>query len=45
LKAGIKTRIGTARYNELNLESKLSDPKNWYLPFNAEEVKLNPNLK
>jgi hypothetical protein len=45
LKAGVKTRIGTARYNALNLDSKLSDPKNWYLPFNAEEVKLNPNLK
>ena len=45
LKAAIKTRIGTARYNELNLDGKLSDAKNWYLPFNAEEVKLNPNLK
>jgi hypothetical protein len=45
LKAAVKTRIGTARYNELNLDGKLSDPKNWYLPFNAEEVKLNPNLK
>lgn len=45
LKEAIKTRIGTARYNELNLDGKLSDPSNWYLPFNAEEVKLNPNLK
>lgn len=45
LKEAIKTRIGTARYNELNLDSKLSDPANWYLPYNAEEVKLNPNLR
>jgi hypothetical protein len=45
LKEAVKTRIGIARYNELNLDSKLSDAANWYLPFNAEEVKLNPNLK
>ena len=45
MKAAIKTRIGTTRYNALGLDAKLSNPANWYLPFNAEEVKLNPNLK
>ncbi len=45
LKEAIKTRIGMARFNELNLDSKLSDLAHWYLPFNAEEVKLNPNLR
>lgn len=45
LKEAIKTRMGIARYNALNMESKLSDAANWYLPFNAEEVKLNPYLR
>jgi hypothetical protein len=45
LKNAVKTRIGVARYNELNLESKLSNPNYWYLPYNADEVRLNPNLK
>lgn len=45
LKEAIKTRMGIARYNALNLESKLSDAANWYLPFNAKEVKLNPYLR
>jgi hypothetical protein len=26
------------------IETTLSNPKNWYLPYNAEEKKLNPNL-
>lgn len=26
------------------LQSRLSNPKNWYLPYNAEEKRLNPNL-
>lgn len=26
------------------LEARLADPKNWYLPYNAEEKRLNPNL-
>jgi hypothetical protein len=45
LKEAIKTRTGVEKYNELNLDSKLSDPANWYLPFNAAEVKLNPYLR
>lgn len=45
LKEAIKKRIGANRYNQLNLEAKLSNPANWYLPYNAEEVKLNPNLQ
>lgn len=27
------------------LEARLADTKNWYLPYNAEEKRLNPNLK
>ena len=27
------------------LETRLTDTKNWYLPYNAEEKALNPNLK
>lgn len=27
------------------VEARLSDPKNWYLPYNAEEVRLNPALR
>jgi starch-binding outer membrane protein, SusD/RagB family len=27
-----------------HLDATLSNPKNWYLPFNAEEKRLNPNL-
>lgn len=45
MKAAIKKRTGAARYSELNMDSKLSNPANWYLPFNADEVRLNPNLK
>ena len=45
LKNAVKTRIGVARYNELGLETKLSNPNYWYLPYNAEELRLNPNLK
>ncbi|MCS3795043.1 RagB/SusD family nutrient uptake outer membrane protein [Niastella sp. OAS944] len=45
LKEAIKTRMGIVRYNALNMESKLADAANWYLPFNAEEVKLNPYLR
>jgi hypothetical protein len=26
------------------LETTLANPKNWYLPYNAEEKRLNPNL-
>ena len=45
LKNAVKTRIGTARYDELNLETKLSNPNYWYLPYNTEELRLNPSLK
>lgn len=45
LKNAVKTRIGTTKYDALNLETKLSNPNYWYLPYNAEELKLNPNLK
>lgn len=45
LKNAVKTRIGVARYNELNLETKLSNPAYWYMPYNANELTLNPNLK
>lgn len=44
LKAAVKSRIGTARYTELHLDSKLDNAAGWYLPFNAEEVKRNPKL-
>jgi hypothetical protein len=27
------------------LQATLIDQKNWYLPYNAEEKRLNPNLK
>jgi starch-binding outer membrane protein, SusD/RagB family len=27
-----------------HLDNVLANPKNWYLPYNAEEKKLNPNL-
>lgn len=27
-----------------HIQAKLSDPKNWYLPYNAEEKRLNPFL-
>jgi hypothetical protein len=45
LKSAVKTRIGLAKYTELNLETKLSNPNYWYLPYNADELRLNPNLK
>ncbi|MEJ6982214.1 RagB/SusD family nutrient uptake outer membrane protein [Pedobacter sp. P351] len=28
-----------------HLETTLADSKNWYLPYNANELRLNPNLK
>jgi starch-binding outer membrane protein, SusD/RagB family len=28
-----------------HLENSLSQPKNWYLPYNTEELRLNPELK
>jgi len=45
LKNAVKTRIGPAKYDALGLETKLSNPNYWYLPYNAEELKLNLNLK
>ncbi len=45
LKNAVKARIGVARYNELGLETKLSNPNYWYLPYNANELRLNPSLK
>lgn len=38
----VKSRAAAAE--QAYLETHLSDPKNWYLPFNDEEKKLNPNL-
>lgn len=45
LKSAVRSRLGVTTYNELGLESKLSNPNYWYLPYNAEEIRLNPNLK
>ncbi len=45
LKNAVKMRIGLAKYNELNLEIKLSNPNYWYMPYNEDELRLNPNLK
>ena len=37
------------RVTDVNLQDKikttLSDTTNWYLPYNAEEKRLNPNLR
>ena len=38
----IKKRAPVAQH--AYLQSYLSEPKNWYLPYNAEEKRLNPNL-
>lgn len=38
----VKKRAPVSMHAEL--EAKLSDPKNWYLPYNEEEKRLNPNL-
>jgi hypothetical protein len=36
-------RIPASR--KITVTATLSDPKNWYLPYNYEEKKLNPHLK
>jgi hypothetical protein len=38
----VKKRIPVSEH--ARIEAKLSNPKNWYLPYNAEEKRLNPNL-
>src|SRR5688572_4229351 len=38
----VKKRAPVSMHAEL--EAKLSDPNNWYLPYNEEEKRLNPNL-
>lgn len=45
LKNAVKIRIGPNKFTELNLETKLSNPNYWYMPYNADELRLNPNLK
>ncbi len=39
----VKKRIPTVEH--ARIQATLSDVKNWYLPYNAEEKRLNPNLK
>ena len=39
----VKKRIPASEH--ARIQTSLSNPKNWYLPFNAEEKRLNPNLK
>lgn len=38
----VKKRLPVSEH--ARIQAKLSDPKNWYLPYNAEEKRLNPNL-
>jgi starch-binding outer membrane protein, SusD/RagB family len=38
----VKARIPVSEH--ARIQTLLSDPKNWYLPYNAEEKRLNPNL-
>lgn len=38
----VKKRIPVSEH--ARIQAKLSNPKNWYLPYNAEEKRLNPYL-
>lgn len=38
----VKKRIPVSEH--ARIQAQLSDPKNWYLPYNAEEKRLNPYL-
>lgn len=38
-------KLGAPLAQQNYLETRLRDTKNWYLPYNAEELILNPNLK
>jgi hypothetical protein len=38
----VKRRAPVAAHPQI--EATLANPKNWYLPYNAEEKRLNPNL-
>lgn len=39
----VKRRAPASQHDYL--QARLSDTKYWYLPYNADELKLNPNLK